>query len=474
MPVIDSVKKLPGAKVYWVALSGGLDSMVLLHALISAELSVPVKAVHVHHGLSPRADQWQSLCESTCRTWGVPLETVSVEVQRRGKGLEDAAREARYRVFEALLAPGERLLTAHHGDDQVETLLLRLMRGAGPRGLAAMARFRSLGEGALARPLLGLTRAELEGYAQAHQLQWVEDESNADRRFDRNFLRHEVVPQLRQRWPSVVSAWGESAALCAESEGLLGELAEEDLAQAVCPSVSGRPTVGQVLNIESLQRLSLPRRHNLLRYWVRVQGVAVPGRERLIEIDKQLIDGREDARARVSWIGEFPERSEPRDAESQGLQSQRSEARVELRRFRGGLYLLRSAWIAKSPEPDQSIALDRATDLPQTLPCGGSLALEEALSQANKICLRMDLPRLTLRWREGGERCRPVGRAGSQTLKKLLQEYHLEPWWRPKLPLIYSDTTLVAVGNLWICEGFAAPPGQPGYRVDWRPPGSFD
>lgn len=453
MPLMNALNKLPrDASCYWVALSGGVDSMVLLHALVGAELGVPIKAIHVHHGLSVYADQWQQLCESVCQELGVALKTVHVHVKTAGKGLEDAARQARYDAFAELVGLGDILLTAHHGDDQVETMLLRLMRGAGPRGLASMAASRPLGRGLLMRPLLGMERRELERYAQTHHVRWAEDDSNVDRRFDRNYLRHEVMPAMRQRWPGLVAAWSESAVLCSESEALLGDLAAEDLERAVLSEPGSRPKIGPVLDVQVLSQWSFARRCNVLRYWIRAQGLPVPGREQLFQVNQQFIDGREDAQARVIG-GDW-----------------------ELRRFRRGLYLLRPHWLRALPEPLATLNWNPDAEPQLALPDGGRLSAQRLIGNSAEdeaMLLRTDLPELRVCWRQGGERCQPGDRGHSQSLKNLLQEYDLEPWWRGKLPLIYSGDTLVAAGDLWVCRGFEAPPGTSGYQLGWRPAGSF-
>ena len=438
---------LPPARRYWVALSGGLDSTVLLHALAQCNPPVPLEALHLHHGLSPHADQWQVRCEAFCARLGVPLTTRSLKVTAAGKGLEDAARQARYRAFDECLGEDELMLLAHHADDQVETLLLRLLRGSGPHGLAGMARQRALGLGRLYRPFLPLTRAHLKAYAEAHQLEWVEDESNAEHHFDRNYLRHQVVAPLRERWPTIASAWAQSAALCGESDALLQELARGDLRRVTCFQDSHGPSLGPVLDIEGLGAFTPARRHNLLRYWLQAQQLPPPGRELLNQLDSQFIGGREDAQARLAWAG------------------------LELRRFRRGLYLMRSQWLEHWPgsgwQP-QTLVLEPGR---HALPGGGELTLSWDSEARASQRLRPDLPPLILAWRRGGERCRPAGRAHSQKLKKLLQDWALEPWWRDSVPLLYSGEQLVAVGDLWVCAGFEAEGRQPGYRLSWNPLG---
>lgn len=447
MPLPDLSLTLPPAQRYWVALSGGLDSVVLLHSLVHAHLDAEVRAVHVHHGLSTRADDWLAFCEAACAEWGVRCHSQRVNIAPDGKGLEAAARVARYRVFEQCLAPGDCLLTAHHGDDQAETLLLRLMRGSGPRGLAAMAPSRPLGQGVVYRPFLGVARAELEAYAQAHQLHWVEDDSNRDERFDRNFMRHRVIPVLRQRWPALASACRESAALCAESEALLVEMAEADLTRVRQDGVSERPRIGPVLSVRHLRALSSARRRNLLRHWIREQQLPIPGRERLAQIESQLVEGREDSSACVSWEG------------------------LALRRHADGLYLLRADWLRAPPALPDTTAIDPSVGGKYPLGSAGRIEVQAVATGA--LRLQAGLPDLHWRWRQGGERCQPSGRAHSQTLKKLLPAYGLESWWRPAVPLIYSGTALVAVGDLWVCRGFEAAEGQPGLRLRWFAPGSF-
>ncbi|MGB3611533.1 MAG: tRNA lysidine(34) synthetase TilS [Cellvibrio sp.] len=432
-------KHLPSdASRLWVGFSGGLDSVVLLHALV--QLKLPVTAIHVNHQISPNALHWQQHCAELCAGWGVDFIAEAVRVEPAGKGLEDAARSARYAVFQKYVAEGDCLLTAHHADDQAETLLLRLLRGSGPRGLAAMARQRPLGKARLIRPLLDVRRKELEAYAIAHQLRWVDDESNLDTRYDRNYLRQEVMPLLAARWPDYTRRWQQSAQACAESEHLLEELAAEDLARAL-----PRPErQGWSLALPILRELSAPRRHNLFRYWFRQHHFAAPEAIHLQHIDTQLIFGRRDAEGEVRW-GE-----------------------VVVQDFRERLYIRPSAAPGASESTDVSVWQLSGKTCECILSPGTSLEFKYGTAAAGADYLRADINSVELRWRRGGERCRPVGRAHSQTLKKLLQEQGLEPWWRECLPLVYVEDQLAAVGDLWICAGFEATPGEPGYRLHWH------
>ena len=392
----------------WVALSGGLDSCVLLHALVALALPIRLHALHINHQLSPNANTWQQHCADVCAHLGVAFTAVKVAVTNTGKGVEDAAREARYAVFEQYIGSNDYLFTAHHADDQTETLLLRLLRGAGPRGLAAMASSRPLAGGLLHRPLLHFTRSELEAYASTHGLVWVTDESNSNDHYDRNYLRNQVMPLLRERWPQFAYKWQQTADLCAANEALIEELATQDL-QLANVEVE---VLGSSIALAYVASLSVARRHNVLRTWLRGQSLSTPSQLHLSQIESQIIHGRQDAEVQVNW------------------------GDVSLRVYRGRVYSLPLAQLAVMGQ------------------------LRFVTTEAgSKPLLRADLPNIQVRYRQGGERCRPAGRAHSQTLKRLLQEYGVAPWLRDSLPLVYSNDELVAVSDLWVCEGYVAENG---------------
>lgn len=410
LPISDSP-----SSIWWVGFSGGLDSTVLLHALAQLRLPVQLRALHINHQISPNANRWQSQCADFCAQVSIPFFAEKVSVVNTGKGIEDAARAARYSVFEKNIARDNYLLTAHHANDQAETLLLRLMRGTGPRGLAAMAAVRALGEGWLARPLLYFTRAELAAYALTHQLTWVDDESNLDDDYDRNFLRNQVMPLLHSRWPEFKRKWQQTAELCAQQEGVMEEIAREDLLRAA-PLVE---RIGQSIELNVLVGLSPARKQNVLRYWLRLNNHTTPEQLHWLQIEQQIFAGRDDAQPRVAW------------------------GNVALQTYRERLYAL-----------------------PLQMP---ELELRMQLSDAQvKPRLKVDLPDLRIGYRSGGERCKPVGRGHSQTLKKLLQEYQLEPWLRDRVPLVFSGDNLVAVGDLWVCADFVAAENEAGYSLIWQ------
>lgn len=437
----------PSPRRFWVALSGGLDSVVLLDALAQLNLPAPLHALHVNHQISPNADDWQQHCACLCEKLGVAFYSEKVDVKRDGHGLEDAARVARYKVFEHYVSADDVLLTGHHANDQAETLLLRLMRGTGPRGLAAMARRRAFGDAQMLRPLLDFTRAELQDYALSRNLTWVEDESNADIHYDRNFIRRDIMPLLLSRWPDFTRRWQQTAELCADNELLLNDLAAQDLALAHVRN----ERLGVSIDLSSLTRMSRARRHNLLRYWLITQNLSVPEQSHLQQFEQQLINGREDAEAEVRW------------------------GDVLLRRYRERLYLL-SATTLDVLRQAQRAPVNLRLMHDKTPPCdlAGGMALMSVYSEqvTESGCLRADFSDAQIRWRQGGERCRPALRAHSQTLKRLLQEYALEPWLRELVPLLFINDELAAVGDLWVCEDYAAGVGQAGYQLVWQFPSS--
>ena len=396
------------SSAWWVAFSGGLDSTVLLHALVRlAERRAlpPIRAIHVHHGLQVAADDWPAHCQQVCDRLGVALEIVRVQVVP-GASLERAARDARYQAFAARLGEDDLLLTGQHRDDQAETLLFRLLRGAGVRGLAAMPGVRSMGRGSLVRPLLDVSWAELEDYARANGLSWVEDPSNQRLEYSRNFLRRQVLPLLQQRWPRAAFSLARTAALMAEAQHLLDELAQQDLAVAQAdidfdwlnlPSLALAP----------LRELTPARQRNALRHWLAARTLA-PDEDHWAGWEC-LRDARADATPRWRLAG------------------------GELQRSGERVWWLPDGWLASVGGPvdwpDPSVELQ--------LPGNGSLRLEGA----------PPIGRLQIRYRTGGEVMDVSGR-GRRDLKRLLNEAGVPAFARGRLPLLYCDEQLVAVANL--------------------------
>lgn len=416
------------APAWRVALSGGLDSSVLLHLLArlrARQALPPLSAIHIHHGLQAIADAWPQHCQQLCDSLGLPLQIDYVQVAA-GASLERAAREARYAAFERCLGTGELLLTGQHRDDQAETLLFRLLRGAGVRGLAAMPAQRTLGRGVLLRPLLAVSRSELEAYAQQHELHWVEDPSNTDMRFARNFLRTEVLPLLARQWPQAGQNLARSAEHMREAQGLLDELAELDLAAAAYPSEYAWLGLSS-LALPPLRQLSEARQRNALRHWLAPR-TALP--------DSEHWQGWQDLR----------------DAAVDSAPVWRLAAGA-LRRADERLWWLAGDWLCAPSSP--SVWSTPAQSL--QLPGNGWLSL------------RGECPAGTLqvRYRVGGEVLALPGR-GHRDLKRLLNERGVPAFVRGRLPLLYRGEELLAVANLPGLDG-----SQWGnWQLSWQPPTS--
>lgn len=420
----------PVPSAYCVAYSGGADSHCLLHALaaLRERLARPLRAVHVDHRLQPRSAAWARHCATVAAGLGVPLEQRTVTVSPHPQGPEAEARAARYAVFAELLRPNEALLLAHHQDDQAETLLLRLLRGAGVTGMAAMPVRRPLGRGWLLRPLLDVSRRALRGYAERQGIEWVEDPSNQAPVYDRNYLRHEILPRLEQRWPAAAERLASAARRASEADELLGELAAEDLA---------RIGADRTLPVAAVAALSPPRRRNLLRHWLRDQGVQPPEAARLEAGLRALLEAGADRQPELLWSG------------------------GRLLRHGGRLHLLPARL---PPPPDEALEWDWRR--PLEVPGAGRLELVPAVGGLDPARLAGGAVRVV--FRRGGERCRVAGKGHSQALKKLLQEAGVPPWERERMPLIQVEGELAAVGELVVCEGFAAPAGAAGLAVRWE------
>ena len=430
--LLATLRGLPAPSSYCVALSGGLDSSVLLHALaaLREELAVPVSALHVDHGLQLDSMQWGEHCLALCQSLSVPLRRVRVEVGCcKEKGLEASARAARYRVFEDELFDGQMLLSAHHRNDQAETLLLQLLRGGGAHGLAGMPLLRALGRGWLARPLLAVGRNALQAYADASGLGWIDDPSNRDIRWERNYIRHHLLPQLQQRRVGIVGVLARSAGHFAEDATLLDELAETDL--AVCRQDGG-------LAIPSLLALSPARQRNLIRYFLRSEGLGLPDHRRLQAIQTDLLAAASDARPLVNWPG------------------------TEIRRYRDILYAMSSLPVLPGGDWEQGWDGSGTVVLPNGL---GEFRLQERRGQGLRAeCLRDGA--VVLRLRRGGERLQLPGQTLHHSLKHCLQQAGIPPWRRERLPLLYIDGELAQVAGLWTAARFACEAGQTGLMLE--------
>lgn len=409
----------PGALC--VAYSGGPDSSALLHALAIRPRERPLRALHIDHGLHPDSGRWAAHALACCRQWDVPCEVLRVSVALdAGLGIEGSARKARYDALAAALHPSEWLLTAHHRDDQVETVLLKLLRGAGPEGLGGMRERRPLGAGELWRPLLELPRAALLDHVRTHALVCLDDPANADPRLARHALRHEVLPRLAMHWPHAADSITRSAALCREAADALRERWLDAYGHLHDPA-SGS------LDADGWRALAPGLREPLLDHWLHGLGLRAPTAAQRAQILRQL-DARDGRVPCVRWPG------------------------VELHAWRGRLWALPPA----SPiDPGWRVHW-RGGEL--ALPDGGSLRFPSALPVT-----------LTVQLRRGGERLRPAGDRHTRELRDLFQQAALPPWQRTACPMIHEGDTLIAVGDRWLTERGVTLLGAPGERLRWRP-----
>ncbi|WP_434591845.1 tRNA lysidine(34) synthetase TilS [Pseudomonas sp. R4-83] len=411
---------------HWrIAFSGGLDSTVLLHLLahLAKSESLPaLSAIHIHHGLQAAADAWPQHCQAVCDALGVPLIIERVKVQP-GASLERAARNARYAVFNTLTEHNDVLLTGQHRDDQAETLLFRLLRGAGVRGLSGIPAQRPVGQGMLVRPLLDVPRAELEAYANAHELAWIEDPSNQDRHFSRNYLRHQVVPPLTERWPQAQASMARSAGHLREAQGLLDELAQMDLAQA-CTAHDFAWLELPSLELAPLAALSVARQRNALSHW--------------LEPLTRLPDA--DHWSGWSNLCEAAADASPIWRLADG----------ELHRSAGRVWWLSGQWL-RAP----AIGADWQTpSLTLRLADNGSVMFSGAAPSGP----------LRIAYRQGGE-VMQIAERGHRDLKRLLNERAVPGFLRGRLPLLFRGAELLAVANLPGLDG----PAQGGWKLQWRP-----
>jgi tRNA(Ile)-lysidine synthase len=428
--LLSSVSQLPTHSRLYLALSGGLDSVLLLHCAARV-FPGTLSAIHVNHQLQPNAGDTERFCRDLCRALEVSFQAIHADVQAscsgdaaRTGGLEASARSARYRAFEACLGPGDLLLMAHHADDQAETVLFRLIRGTGVAGLAGMPVSRTVGKGALYRPFLNFSRHELQAFARKLGIDWVEDPSNQDQRFDRNFLRHSIIPALRQRWPYLNRRLAASARACRENDELAHSLARIHFDRC--------RTRDDGLDLTALAGLSAVEQKNLIRWWVSQQRYLPPDM--------------------ANWPGllsDFLESGEDRQPEYRG-------ANYLLRRHQNTLYIV----------PDTGFS----PDAPVTLSANRETVWGNWRVYLRNISGSPDgSPTFYVHAREGGERIRIRPGGPSRLLKKWFQEQGVPAWERGRIPLVTRSeddhSELVAVGDLWVSDSYHREAPASGWRL---------
>ncbi|MCP3999736.1 MAG: tRNA lysidine(34) synthetase TilS [Gammaproteobacteria bacterium] len=416
-----------------IAYSGGMDSAVLLHVAVQQTV-YPLRAIYVDHGLSPEAGDWAAHCDQVCKQLDVPFTAVKVEVDSAGgQGPEAAAREARYTILRDMLGDDEVLLTAHHEQDQMETFLLQMLRGSGLQGLSGMPLYTMSNGYTHVRPMLNVPAETVQAYAEKAGLSWVEDPSNAEDHFNRNFLRHKVLPKIRERWPAAARATVRSARLNAEAAELLDELAAEDLQGQVA---------GHQLKLTKLLPLSTGRKKNALRYLLRHWHMPVPSEAQLSQALHALFAARVDGQPEAAWPG------------------------VRIRRYRDLLWFFTEEDDPLAPTNRLLGTYNWDGMLPLDMgPVRGRLELTNVVGMG--ISASATSKPLVVRFRHGGERLRPAPRSRTRQLKNLLQESDIVPWMRGHIPLIYSGEQLLAVGDLWVDAACVAGPSETGRMVCW-------
>lgn len=407
---------LTPTKKFCLAFSGGLDSTVLLHLLTAykqSHLGISFRAIHINHGLSINADQWEQTCQKACATLHIPFESKRIQIHKGAQeSLEALAREQRYRVLQELIKEDEVLLTAHHQNDQAETLLLQLFRGCGPNGLAAMPEISGFGKSRLLRPLLSYSKEAITSFAMQHNLVWLDDESNQNTNFDRNFIRHELMPLIKKHWPGVVSNIARTTRHCAAAKQFITENIQK-IYDEIYDAATKSLVIGPLLQHDTVTQTYV------IRHWLQQQQYSVPNTKKLMTIIKQL-HCPPDAMPLIHWKD------------------------VEVRRYNQFLYALPNL---KSHDASTVIPWDLTTDL--HLPCGTILSTVNLTAQGLELS---NLANVTIRFRQGGERCKLINRNHTHALKKLLQDWRVPPWMRDRIPLLYSDNELKAVIGYAICQ----------------------
>ena len=418
------------SRKFLLAFSGGVDSVVLLDLLVNVlKESDALRIIHINHNLNEHSNDWAQFSSEVCEKYDLPLICESVEPKRHGKGLEADARELRYQSFRDVIQDDEYLLTGHHQDDQMETLLYRIFRGTGIDGLRAIRREIKFGKGFLYRPMLNISREKIEEYAQLKNLKWIYDSSNDDSSYDRNFLRKDIIPSIKKRWPSVENKVSRLSVIAEQNQLLLNELATED--------------VGQLknynhLDIETLSEKSYPRIINIFRFMIKKNNMSVPSMQVLNEGIKTLMHSKSKSPS-MTWNDNT------------------------IRRYKHRLYFLNSA--LNSPN---DLSNEMSWDIKKTINLGKNLgSIQARFLNGEGISLNRCPSNLAIKYRKGGEEIKPSGHKITKSLKNLFQENNVLPWVRDKIPLIYVDQELISVGDLWFNQDFKASANEDGFLITW-------
>jgi tRNA(Ile)-lysidine synthase len=415
-----------------IAYSGGIDSSALLHLLflIKEDLKQSLEAIHINHGLHEKSDDWEKFCKEECARFNVPFKAISIhENLPKNESVECWARNKRYLLISKEMNKDDLLLTAHHMDDQVETFFLQILRGAGPRGLASMPVIKRIASGYHVRPFLNIQQCELEQYAKANDLLWQDDESNSDIRYDRNYLRHKVLVYLEKAWPSFRKSILRVISHQKESMSLLSEIASEDMSKVLCKDFIN-------LDIKILNKLSLPRQKNLIFYWLNRLNLEKPGSRHMNQIIKTLINTTSEKSPCVNWRN------------------------TEVRKYRNYLYASK-----KIKQHDRNEEIFWNTNLPLEIH-GEKLIAKKTLGKGVLMSCT-EGAKITIRYRNGGEKIYSNSLSNSKTVKQLFQEHGVLPWFRDRVPLVYINEELAVVPGFCVGKKFSASENEKSLDIYW-------
>ena len=419
-----------GVTKFTIALSGGVDSMVLLDLLSKAKRSSDViKAIHINHNLHENSREWVDFAKDACKKYKLPLIIESIKPKQEGFGLEAEAREQRYKKFKEIILDNECLLTAHHLDDQIETMLFRIFRGTGLDGLRSIRKKAKFGKGLLCRPLINIPREAIEQYAILNDIKWIEDPSNNNIYFDRNYLRNNIVPSIKKRWPNAQKTITRLSSLAENNQKLLHELAKEDI---------GEIEKFNVLDIGILSNKSSLRINNIFRFMILKNKMGIPSLKVLENGIETLINAKSDSPI-ITWDG------------------------FSIRRYKNTLYFFNP-----DLKQDEIRPLKMKWFIDETINLGGNRgSIQARFIKGQGIALNKCPKSLEIKYRKGGEQIKPSGHKITKSLKNLFQENNVLPWVRDQIPLFYLDEELISVGDLWFNQDYKAKEQEDGFLISW-------
>ena len=419
-----------GVTKFTIALSGGVDSMVLLDLLVKAKRSSDlVKAIHINHNLHQSSKEWVDFVKDACKKYKLPLIIESIKPKQEGFGLEAEARDQRYKKFKEIILDNECLLTAHHLDDQVETTLFRIFRGTGLDGLRSIRKKDKFGKGLLCRPLINVPREAIEKYAKLNNIKWIEDPSNKNIDFDRNYLRNNIIPSIKKRWPEAQTTITRLSSLAENNQKLLEELAQEDI---------GKMEKFNALDLAILSNKSALRINNIFRFMIQKNNMGIPSLKVLEKGIETLLNSKSNSPI-VNWN------------------------RYSIRRYKNKLYFFNP-----DLQHDDSRPLKMKWFIDETINLGGNRgSIQARFIKGQGIALNKCPKSLEIKYRKGGEQIKPLGHKITKSLKNLFQENNVLPWVRDQIPLFYLDEELISVGDLWFNQDYKAKEQEDGFLISW-------